>query len=162
MTVVRYTGYRPEEPHETLPYWSHIGFNDVKIKGRKVVKLKGIDEIHSVSIEQLGDEKDTLFWYSVHFHGFNVGEVAYILEIVATRNNKTISKQYSRVALRVVGHVFNGDIDLEEFKGDVPVTVPSPRVPKLDVFNLKDLPKKDTLDKAMQATTNKLAFLEGL
>jgi len=178
VTVTRFVSYSPDDDGERPPYWSHLEFFDLKLRGRKVLRLYGVDKIHSVSIEQLDNEAAsdyTKMLYDVMLHGFHREEKAHIFEVVATENNLKLTKKWSNIALHVVGHVIDAEIDLKEYKGDIPAWHPHPRVPRNSVKSLKNLPAEDTktevdlswLDKKVAAHKEKqqedpIAWLEAL
>jgi len=159
MTLTRFPAYSPKQSNDDTPYWSMLEFFNIRMKGRKVLKMIGVDEIHTVAVEQMDNQEADSYiehLYDVAFHGYDEEEKAFIIEVIATKNNKVLSKSWSHINLWVTCHVANADLDLKEYKGEVKNITPHPRLSKSDPVNIKSLPAENTTTEDFD---NPLAFL---
>lgn len=164
MVVTRYAAHEPGELREGRLDWTWVEFHDIKIKGRKVFRLYGAEELQYICVKPTddpSDEKYTLMFYSV---GFPETDTEPLIEVVATLNNKKPSRQWSRFSLNIVCRATKGEIKLKQLKQtEVPTMKLVPRCPIMSKAFTPDMPKQNTIGKGDPPTAKEaLAFLDQL
>jgi hypothetical protein len=159
MEVTRYVCYEPDVAQNERPDWTWVEFSAIKIKGRKVFRLYGLEELRFVCVKQSDDPQDESYTFMFYSVGFPPTASEPLIEIVATKNNREVSKVWSTFSLNLVGRVTNANIKLKQLKQtEVPAMELAPRCPVMSRELVVDLPKQDTKGKG----DNPLEFLEGL
>jgi len=167
MQMTRYVCYDPKETWITTPKWTMVEFGPIKIKGRKVFRLYGAEEVQFVCVKQADDPESEKFTYMLYSVGFPKPDPEPVIEVVATLNNTKPSGQWSTFNLYIMCRVINGTLQLKQLKmTEYPTMKLTPRCPVSEQAILKNMMKQNTVGKGdpppKQTKKEALKFLEEL